>query len=231
MPDALAEWWSYRLSDFLLFAPRTYWRLFELHNAALWPLHVPVVVAGAVALVFALRRPGCIRWIAMLLALIWAFVGWTFIWQRYATINWAASYVAPLFALEAASFAIGGAILGRLPAAPSGTRRLIGALLVGAAIPAYPLLAPMTGRSWAAAEIFGVAPDPTAIATLGFLLQTRGALAGALYPIPLAWCLVSGVTLLTLGENQGWIPLAAALLTLITLVWSRYSMPDRQSSG
>ena len=29
--------WSYRLSDFLLFSPRVYWRMFELHNAALWP--------------------------------------------------------------------------------------------------------------------------------------------------------------------------------------------------
>ena len=34
----MTEWESYRLSDFLLFSPRTYWRLFELHNEALWPL-------------------------------------------------------------------------------------------------------------------------------------------------------------------------------------------------
>ena len=231
MPEAIAEWWSYRLSDFLLFAPRTYWRLFELHNTALWPLHVPIVAAGAAALVVAPRRPGWNRSIAILLALIWAFVGWTFLWQRYATINWAALDVAPLFVLEAASFAIGGAILGRLPAAPSGPRRLIGALLASAAIAAYPLLAALSGRPWGTAEIFGVAPDPTAIATLGFLLQRRGGLAGALYPIPLAWCLVSGLTLLTLQEYQGWVPLAAALLTLATLAWSLYSPSARQSSG
>ena len=28
----MSEWWTYRLSDFLLYAPRTYFRLFELYN-------------------------------------------------------------------------------------------------------------------------------------------------------------------------------------------------------
>ena len=33
----MSEWWTYRPSDFLLFAPRTYYRLFELYNAEIWP--------------------------------------------------------------------------------------------------------------------------------------------------------------------------------------------------
>ena len=229
--DAFAAWWSYRLSDFLLFAPRTYWRLFELHNEALWPLHVLLVAAGVAALTFALRRPGRGRRVAILLAFVWVFVGWSFVWQRYATINWAAPYVAPLFLLEAAALLIGGAFLGRLPAAQASIRRRIGGLLIGLAVGAYPLLALVAGRPWRTAEAFGVAPDPTAIATLGFLLLTRGRLAGTLYPIPLAWCLVSGVTLLTLEESQGWAPLAAALLTLTTLAWSWYAPSPRQSSS
>jgi hypothetical protein len=27
----MSEWWSYSLSDFLLFSPRTYYRLFDLY--------------------------------------------------------------------------------------------------------------------------------------------------------------------------------------------------------
>lgn len=229
--DVLTEWWSYRLSDFLLFAPRTYWRLFALHNEALWPLHVLLAAAGVAALAFALRRPGRGRPVAILLAFVWVFVGWSFIWQRYATINWAALYVAPLFLLEAALFLIGGPILGWLPAAQARLRRWMGALLIGLAVGAYPLLAPVSGRPWETAEVFGVAPDPTAIATLGFLLLTRGRLARTLYPIPLAWCVVSGVTLLTLEESQGSVPLAAALLAMTTLAWSWYSPAPRQSSS
>ena len=36
----MSEWWTYSLSDFLLFSPRTYYRLFELYNLAVWPWHV-----------------------------------------------------------------------------------------------------------------------------------------------------------------------------------------------
>ena len=51
------EWWSYASRDFLLFSPRVYWRMFELHNEALWPL--PLADARA-------RRrdassPSCVR--------------------------------------------------------------------------------------------------------------------------------------------------------------------------
>ena len=38
----MSEWWTYRPEDFLLFSPRVYWRMFELHNAALWPLQLLV---------------------------------------------------------------------------------------------------------------------------------------------------------------------------------------------
>ncbi len=42
MPD----WSTYRLEDFLLFSPRTYYRLFELHNAAVWPGQVLALAAA-----------------------------------------------------------------------------------------------------------------------------------------------------------------------------------------
>ena len=35
----MAVWLSYTLSDFLLFTPHTYYRLFELYNRAVWPAH------------------------------------------------------------------------------------------------------------------------------------------------------------------------------------------------
>ena len=47
----MQEWWSYRPGDFLLFSPRTYWRLFQLANEALWPLQIPVLLIGAAILV------------------------------------------------------------------------------------------------------------------------------------------------------------------------------------
>ena len=92
--------WSYRLSDFLLFSPRVYWRMFELHNAALWPLPLVMLALGIAALALAIPRPRQSgRPIAILLGILWAWVGWSFVWERYAAINWAAVYAAPLFDL------------------------------------------------------------------------------------------------------------------------------------
>ena len=42
----MSEWWTYRPSDFLLFSPRTYYRLFELYNAEVWPGHVLALALG-----------------------------------------------------------------------------------------------------------------------------------------------------------------------------------------
>ena len=47
----MSEWWTYRPSDFLLFAPRTYYRLFELYNSDIWPVHVVALLAGVTILV------------------------------------------------------------------------------------------------------------------------------------------------------------------------------------
>ncbi len=53
----MSEWWTYSLSDFLLFSPRTYYRLSELYNIAIWPAQI-VMLALGVALVVLLRQGG-----------------------------------------------------------------------------------------------------------------------------------------------------------------------------
>ena len=53
----MSEWWTYRPEDFLLFSPRVYWRMFELHNAALWPLHVLTLAAGLIIILLIAWRP------------------------------------------------------------------------------------------------------------------------------------------------------------------------------
>jgi hypothetical protein len=36
----MREWWTYSAEDFLLFSSRSYWRLIERHNEALWPAQI-----------------------------------------------------------------------------------------------------------------------------------------------------------------------------------------------
>src|SRR5262245_21982907 len=96
----MSEWWTYRLYDFLLFTPRTYYRLFELYNAAIWPAQFVAIALGVLLLLMCARRAG--RPATMLLAALWIWVAVAFLALRYATINWAATYAAWAFGAEAA---------------------------------------------------------------------------------------------------------------------------------
>ena len=222
----MPEWWTYSPSDFLLFSPRTYYRLIERHNQSVWPGHLLALAIGAGAVLMLRRRSwGGGRAAAGTLALVWAWVGWSFVGRRYATINWAAPWLAGLFAVEVILLGWLGVGLGKLrgvwkrdAAGAVGTAMLVGSLVL------YPLLAPALGRGWRQAEVFGIAPDPTVLGTLGVLLlrEGPGRSRRALLATPLLWCLASGATLLAMRSPEAWIVLAAAPLVLgVTLLRGR----------
>src|SRR5918995_6358825 len=99
----MSDWWTYSLSDFLLFSPRTYYRLLELYNIATWPTQLAALALGAVILgMLKTRAAWQGRIIMAVLALLWLWVAWAYFLERYETINWAASYFATGFAAEAA---------------------------------------------------------------------------------------------------------------------------------
>ena len=58
-------------------------------------------------------------------------------------------------------------------------RRSTGLGLFGFAVLGYPWIGVMLGRPLSQAEVFGMAPDPTAIGTLGVLLLTASGEGGA----------------------------------------------------
>lgn len=235
----MSEWWTYRPSDFLMFAPATYWRLFELHNRAWWPLQPLLLAAGLAWLVWARRGARLApRAAAAGLAAAWAFVAFAFLRPLYAPINWAASGFAVGFAVQAALLALLATRADLRPLGP-GRRRRLGLLLCAGALLVYPLLGLVSGRPWRQAEVFGLAPDPTAIGTLGALLMagapgrfTRRLLDGAL-GLALLWCLLSAGVLLTMEAEQGWLVLCAGLLAALTRVRAGASgVPaDRHGAG
>lgn len=190
----MTEWWTYRLSDFLLFSPRTYFRLFELYHQWLWPAQ-PLVAALWGLLLVALWRGAAWapRALLLALALSWAWIAWAFHWVRYAPINWAAQGFAAAFALQALLLALAAVRVRRI-ARPSA----LGPGLLLAALVVMPLLPPAFGRAWIETESFGLTPDATVLGTLGVLLMfvpAYRAVAMFWWVIPLVWSLVSGATL------------------------------------
>jgi hypothetical protein len=211
----MSEWWTYTLADLLMFSARTYFRLFELYNRAIWPAQLVGLAIGVALLLNVLRgRAG--RMPAVLLALCWLWVAWAFHAERYASISTAAVYFAVGFAVQGLLLLL---LSAKDKAEPGAATRATSPAAVGlvlASLVAWPVLAPASGRPWTQAEVIGVAPDPTAIATLGVLLALRG--HWLLWPIPLLWCALSSATLATMKAPYAWSPLLAALLALLLAV-------------
>ena len=208
----MSEWWTYSLTNFLLFSPRTYYRLFELYNAEVWPLQL-VTLALGVAIAFLVWRPRPCggRAIAAILAALWLFVAWAYLLERYDTINWAARYFAIAFILQAALLTWTGVIRNQFTFGARDLVAKIGLALLFYALAIHPLIAPLTGRPITQAEIFGLAPDPTAIGAIGILLAAeRPSLH--LLAVPFLWCMLSGLTLWTMESPEAPIgPLLGAL--------------------
>lgn len=216
----MERWLSYSPQDFLLFSDRVYWRLFELHNAALWPGQIPAFLAGLAVAALLIARPArSAGALAALLAAAWAIAGLTFL-PRYATVNWIAGGLVPIFLAQAALLAGLGYAAKALDPRAEGARRWVALGLTFYGLAVHPAVAAVTGRGLAGVEWFALTPDPTAIVTLGVVLAGRGRWPTLiLAAIPLAWCLASWATLATLGAVQAWtfVPVALAVVAAACL--------------
>ena len=212
----MPEWWTYGLADFLMFSPRTYYRMLERYNEAVWPGQILTLVLG-VSIAGLLRRPSARQGIVIcaILAALWAWVAGAFLWARYSTINWAVIYLLPLFAIQVSLLVWIGVIQGRLRfQVTNGTAGILCIAIFLLAVVLYPALAPLLGRGWRQAEFFGMSPDPTAVATLGLLLLPPDRMRWVLLMVPVLWCLLSGMTLLAMGSAEAWILLVSPIVVM-----------------
>ena len=93
----MSEWWTYRLSDLILFSRDVYYRTFALYHHEIWPAHLVLILVVAGTIVAGRRaRDDSNRGpiVAGLFAICWLWIAVAFHAHRYATINWAANYFA-----------------------------------------------------------------------------------------------------------------------------------------
>jgi len=213
----MSEWWTYRLYDFLLFTPRTYYRLFELYNAAIWPVQILAIAIGVLLILMCARGAG--RAAALVLMSVWLWVAVAFLALRYATINWAATYAAWAFGIQAALL-LWLAVRGRFDP-PTVFARRLGLGLIVFAVFLEPLSGLLLGRPLRQIELFATTPDATVVATLGALLALRPKRRWLLMIIPVLWCLLTGLTLLAMSARDFWIAPSAALVVIVAAVAQR----------
>lgn len=212
----MSEWWTYRLSNFLMFAPRTYYRLIERYNVEVWPLHVVTMATGAVILFLLVRRKNAGRAIAALLAILWLWIAWAFHVQRYRTIFYPAGWLAALFVAEGLLLIWIGVVRNRFtlrPAMPAVALFMFAWLI-------QPAIGLLLGRPWTQLEVFGIAPDPTVAATLAVILAVDGrSKRVALMIVALLWAVFSGLTLWAMHAPDAVVLPVVALVTVLLGRW------------
>lgn len=200
----MSEWWTYRLGDFLMFSPATYARLMEQYHRDVWPAQGLGLIVGLVALwLTTWRGAPALRLQAGLLAAAFLWIAWAFHLQRYSSINSAATYLAIAFAVQAALLAtLALARTGGAQAFKSRTQKL-GWVLSLAGLVLYPLAGVVAGLPWSRIEVFGISPEPTALASVGLLLARPGwfghAWHGVLLVVPVLSLMMAAATLMALA--------------------------------
>lgn len=220
----MQDWSSYSLSDFLLFSPRVYERMFVLLNQDLWPAQLLFAIAGF-AILFAVARFELrgMQFGLVALALAWMLVAFVFFQGRYEQINWLGRYIMPIAIVQ------GVLLLATAIAVQRGTRfgwpvsslaGMVIVLLLCLGLVVYPLLALTSEQGLAGAQMLFATPDPTAVATLGIAALLRSPMRWLLMIVPIAWCIFTGLTLWTLGQADFFVaPLAALLAVSVSIFW------------
>lgn len=202
------------------FTAQQFFEVFASYNAAIWPIQIAACVLGlAVGATLGLRWPHAHRFILLVLALmsLWNGIGYHLLF--FAEINTAAKLFAGVFVVQAILLA------GFAFARPSLTlevgrnvRSAAGLIFILFAMFVYPAFGFWAGHGFMSGPMFGVAPCPTTIFTIGLLLLARGRFVAVLAIIPFLWSLVGLAAALQLGMYEDLALPVASIVLVVTLV-------------
>lgn len=206
------------------FTSEVFFALFEDYNLSIWPAQVIAYVLGVLALALVFRpSASSSRIIGAVLASLWLWNGVAYHWNYFATINFVAPVFAALFVAEALLLAwylvIRGGVVFRFSKDMTG---YAGVALALFAMVFYPLLGASLGKVWPQLVLFGVAPTPTVIFTLGLLLLIEPRVPRLLILIPLLWVIIAGSAVWFLGIHENISLIIAGLAALVLMIGKKH---------
>lgn len=201
----------------LPFSSAEFLQVFAAYNAAIWPMQFVAAGLGVLAVMLLVRRS---KWadraIAAVLCIFWLAMAIGYHWTYFSTVNDAAYVFGALFVLAALVFLVEGVIRGRMNfAIIPGLRSWFAAALVAYSFVIYPLLGLLVTHPYPETPLFGVAPCPTTIFTLGLLLLVRHPRPWIPALIPLLWTVIGGSAAFLLDIPQDFGLIAAAILWVV----------------
>jgi hypothetical protein len=203
----------------LPFTSEQFFAVFAAYNAAIWPAQIAAYGLG-LAVVGMLLWDSMIgkRLILFILAGIWAWNGIVYHFGFFTPINPIGRGFSALFLLQAILFVASATSANDLRFKVRwDLRSTIGLGLILYALLIYEVIGYASGHGLMKGPLFGVAPCPTTIFTIGVLLLANGRWVIWLAIIPIMWSLIgsSAAGLLGVPEDFGLAVSAGALLIVL----------------
>lgn len=195
--------------------------VFREYNTAVWPAQILAYVLGLLA-VFMTMRPTrhSAKVIGVILSAMWFWMGLVYHFVFFSEINTAAYVFGAFFIVQGVLFltAASGWLQLDFTFRPDASG-IVGAILIVYAFVVYPIIGAALGHGYPEAPMFGVAPCPTTIFTIGMLLWTRRGVSGWLFVIPVLWSIIGSVAAIDLGIREDIGLLVAAATAVPLLLW------------
>ena len=211
------------------FSADEFFSVFARYNQAIWPLQIAAYLAGFAVVALLVRRTRVSSSVlSVILGSMWAINGIGYHWLFFSQVNPAARVFGVLFLIEAILLAASTWIFST-PISfdiKADARSAFGLALIVFALVVYPIWGQLAGHPYPATPVFGVAPCPTAIFTIGVLLLGNWRVTRHLLVIPGIWTAVGGSAAFLLGvpQDTGLIAAAVILLFVYFAHWRRFQL-------
>jgi uncharacterized protein DUF6064 len=201
--------------------------VFGRGNAAIWPMQLVWYASAAamIGLAFWPRRRAS-QLICLLAAAYFVWVG--IVYFRVidsdmgvldGVINLAWLWAA-IFILEAILFLVAGLVRRDLVFAPRwNLSSVLGAVFMGYALVAYPIIEMLGGQPLRASPLFGLAPCVTVFFAFGLLLWARPPAPRYLLLLPLAWALCASPSNIAMGHVPDFPLILVGMITVGLIIW------------
>jgi len=191
---------------YLPFTRAQFLQVFADYNEGIWPAQFGAAILGIVAISMLFWRPAWAdRTIAAIVALFWSLMAAGYHWSFFAAINNAAYAFGALFLLAAIIFVIEGVIRNRIRFhLVPGIRGWAAGGLILYAFVIYPVVGLTLTHLFPQTPLFGVAPCPTTIFSLGLLLIAQHPNPLVIGVIPLLWSVIGGSAAVLLDVRLDW---------------------------
>jgi len=202
--------------------------VFKQYNEAVFPAQILFYLVALAAMYLAIKPTATSdRWIIVILAFLWLWMGIKYHPVFFSPINKAAFLFGSAFVIQGALLLVMGVFQQKLSFRfQPNSYGWTGMALILFALLVYPLLGSALGHSYPSSPTFGL-PCPTTIFTFGMLLQSSKKCPISLLIIPFLWSIIGFTAAFHFGILEDTGLLIAGLITLPMVILKNRSLNNQ----